>query len=156
MDSSKSINSLGFNHISPLRSTEMRKPAAAAMETEQAPSVAADGVQLSGVSNEFELAGAVATPAASAPAYTEREAVPVHLRDEDLGSSLLGGTSSRSNLSSVASLGLLAQLDEAAPVQAVRAIDGPSQPNAFADLHLVGPSSAARFLANPKELYLGA
>lgn len=55
----------------------------------------------------------------------------------------------------VGHLGVMAQLDEPSAVHAVSKIDGPSQPAPNADLHIVGPSNAARFLSDPNQLYLG-
>jgi len=156
-----SSSNIGWNpSISPLRGSELKKPTFTPGETaEAAPASVGDGVTLSGgpVLHEKMMivdgSVAEAAPKPHAPAATPRESVPVNLLAEDFSTTMLGGISSNSN--PLAGLGVLAQLDEAGPVHATRAIDGASQPSAFADLHLVGPQNAGKYLGNPDGLYLG-
>ncbi|MBM3464770.1 MAG: hypothetical protein FJX76_21945 [Armatimonadetes bacterium] len=159
MDSSRGISggSSSWNaNIAPLR-TPAFTPGTQPGEVNNAPAVPGDAVSISGGIAAEVPADVGAAVTAEAPATSEarqRDAVPTTLLAEDVGSGLLGNVSSTGS-DTVASLGVLAQLDEPTAVHSVRAIDGPSQPNAFADLNLVGPSNAQRYLANPNELYLG-
>lgn len=158
MDSTRGINHFDAR-ITPSYGTDARKAASTpAREAETTPlgdQVSVDfssGLMGGAVGKQMGemLGGTSAAPAVEAEKPTKSAAaqVPVSLFADGEPAPL--GTASQPPVSNpIAELGLLAQLDETS------AIDGAAPGKSFGGWSLVGPGSAAQFLADPQQMYLG-